>query len=341
MSKKIFFAGFFCIFLGYMANAQTMHDTIYAKYTLSPVAIDGSGKDGCWATAVWHPINQVWIPFGEVMKAGDFSGRFKAAWDTNYLYILAEIEDNIISDDHANPLDNWWNDDCLELFIDEDRSKGNHECNYNAFAYHVSLYRDAIDMGTNCAGINLKNNMTVVMDTIGQHLYLWELAVKMYNSGFNPNNPEASRVKLYPNKLMGFSIAYCDNDETTSRENFIGSMVMTEATANESYKNADYFGPMLLVDPDNELASEPVISAGEQHFIFYPNPVSNILTVMPGGQPTGGAMLEVISMAGTVVEKVEISGQRQAINLSWLANGIYSIRITGSNFIQTGIFSKQ
>jgi hypothetical protein len=338
---KYFFPFCFFFLTIYGLDAQTQFDTIHPLYTATPVVIDGSSADACWAKAEWRPIDQVWIPFGEVMKPGDFKGRFKLAWDVNYLYVLAEIEDDIISDDHPNPLDNWWNDDCLELFIDEDRSKGNHECTYNAFAYHVSLYRDAIDMGTNCAGINLKNNLSIVMDTIGPHLYLWELAVKMYDKNFNPNNPETSRVKLYANKLMGFSIAYCDNDETTTRENFIGSMILTKETANESYKNADYFGPVLLVDPNNELVSAPKIQAAGRHFTFYPNPVKNNLIVEPSEDFGNKALFEVISMNGAVVKQFELTGQQQEFSFAGLPKGIYAIKITGDNFIQIEKITKE
>lgn len=322
-------------------TGQTQKDTMFVKYSKMPVAIDGSASDGCWEKATWYPISQVWIPYGEVMKAGDFSGRFKAAWDTNYLYILAEIEDNIISDDHPNPLDNWWNDDCLELFIDEDRSKGNHECNYNAFAYHVGLLRDAIDMATNCGGINLKNNLSVVMDTIGPHLYQWELAVKMYNKNFNPSFPEASRVKLSPNKLMGFSIAYCDNDETTSRENFIGSIQMAQATANDSYKNADYFGTMLLVDTNNEWTSVSEVQTTKKLFSVYPNPVTDKLTIRPLNPVNWAVVLEVVSMQGSVVLKTLVRGTEQTIGFSALAKGIYTVRITGNGYLQTERITKQ
>lgn len=75
------------------------------------------------------------------MKEGDFSGSFKLAWDSLYLYLMAEIIDDSLSDDHFDPFDNCYNDDCLELFIGENRSKGNHLNNNNAFAYHVYILR--------------------------------------------------------------------------------------------------------------------------------------------------------------------------------------------------------
>jgi len=218
-----------------------------------PVVIDGLDNDSCWNNARWHNIDKVWIPYGATMQEGDFEGYYKAAWDSNYLYLLVKVIDDSLADYYTDPLSNWWNDDCVEIFLDEDRSKGYHECNYNAFAYHVSIFYDAIDMSTTCAGINLRNNLIVKMDTIAPHTYLWEFAIKVYNKNFNPQNPEQSRVKLKPGKTMGFAVAYCDDDGNPNheRENFIGSIFMPAAHNNDNYKTADYLGQMVLVDTKN------------------------------------------------------------------------------------------
>ena len=225
-------------------------------------------------------------------------------------------------------MDSWWDDDCVELFIDEDHSGGNHQYNNNAFAYHVSLFYDAIDLSSSGSGINYKNNLEVVMDTLGPHLYQWEFAIKIYDESFNINNPEASRVKLYNNKIMGFTIAYCDNDETTSRENFIGSMYMTAATANDNYITADYFGTLLLVDSDSPvnikqgMKTEPVK--------VFPNPATSDLTIVIN-QP-GFDTLKVLNIIGQVVKSQSLrSVRRTVIDVSDLKQGIYFFEFHRNN----------
>ncbi|MFY9153072.1 MAG: sugar-binding protein [Prolixibacteraceae bacterium] len=37
-------------------------------------------------------------------------------------YVLVEVTDDMLSDDHAIPTQSWWDDDCLEVIINEDRS---------------------------------------------------------------------------------------------------------------------------------------------------------------------------------------------------------------------------
>ena len=322
--------------------AQTQKDTIYTYYTKTPVVIDGSDADACWATAKWNPINQVWL--GGAMKEGDFSGKFKTAWDKNYLYVLVQVEDDSLSDDHKDPLDNYWNDDAVELFIDEDRSGGNHQYNNSAFAYHCSIFYDVIDgAGKNGATINCKNNINMRMDTIGPHLYLWEFAIKMFNKNFDYSNPEASRVYLIPNKLMGFSIAYCDNDGASDklRENFIGSVVMPAGHENESYINADYFGTMLLVDPGNEWLSTSELSSQDKQFSVYPNPASDKISFNVSESLNLEAKVEIINSVGSIIRVVKMISQKQTIDLSGLTNGLYLVRVTNGSYSATEMIRKQ
>ena len=306
---------------------QTQNDTLFCYKTKIPVTIDGQATEECWAKAEWHAIDQVWIPWAEKMKEGDFSGRFKVSWDVNYLYVLVEVVDDSLSDDHSNPLQNWWDDDCLELFIDENRSKGDHERNNNAFAYHVSLFYDAVDLNSAGQGINYKNNIEVDMDTIGVHTYLWEFAVKNYDASFSIYNPEASRVYLHHNKNMGFAIAYCDNDEKTTRENFIGSMVMNPATANEMYRNANYFGLMVLVDPDS--VSTNVVSVEKKTEVsIYPVPARDWIKIERSGPIQSPGVVSISTITGQFVKEETVTEKSIFMPIGELAPGIYLVKFS-------------
>jgi hypothetical protein len=319
--------------------AQTQKDTIYTYYSKAPVVIDGSDADACWSKADWHPIEQVWL--GNAMTDGDFAGKFKVAWDKNYLYVLVEVIDDSLSDDHKNPTDNYWNDDCVEIFIDEDRSGGIHQNNNSAFAYHCSIFYDVIDgAGTNGATINCRNNITMVMDTIKEKTYRWEFAVKMFNKNFTYSNPDPSRVYLTPNKLLGFSIAYCDNDETMERENFIGSVVMPKGHENDSYINSDYFGSMLLIDPENQWLSKKNIYEAKELFSVFPRIINDQITISLKNTQNRSYTVEIISASGEVVKTFLFNGQQKTVDLSNLTNGMYFVRILSADFSQTEKFIK-
>ncbi|MDA3928686.1 MAG: T9SS type A sorting domain-containing protein [Prolixibacteraceae bacterium] len=328
------------IFFSVLISAQTQQDTLYAYLAKTPVVVDGNDNDEAWSNAEWHDINQVWIPYNANMEEGDFAGRFKLAWDSLYLYLLTEIIDDSLSDDHSDPLQNYWDDDCVEIFIDEDRSKGNHLTNNNAFAYHVSTMYDVIDGGTGTT-VNLKDNLSVVMDTIGENTYLWEFAIKIYDSSFKPNNTEASRVYLNHKKLMGFSLAYCDNDETNSRENFIGSMYMTSAHANDNYITADYFGSLLLVDPEYvETVSVNHLNKTNEIKIF-PNPAKDYLIVETQIENELNKHVEIRDISGRLVIEWDNLENNQRLNIESLKTGVYFLRFSSSSFDKTRLFRKQ
>ena len=49
---------------------------------------------------------------------------------------------------HAlQPFIRYWDDDTLEVFIDEVASGGEHTYSHNAFGYHIALVGNAVDLG--------------------------------------------------------------------------------------------------------------------------------------------------------------------------------------------------
>ncbi len=316
-------------------QAQTQKDTLFAFRTAEEVTVDGSAEEECWKKADWHPIDQVWIPYGAPVSTADFKGRFKVSWDTSHLYVLAEIVDDMLSDDHPIPEQNWWDDDCVELFIDENRSGGNHERSNNAFAYHISLTYDAIDLDASGKGINYRNHLDVFRDTVGPDTYVWEIALKVYHSGYSPSDPEASRVALAPGKLMGFTLAYCDNDKGTTRENFIGSMVMTQKTANDNYITADYFGPLLLVGANPSSVAGHALNLPEKEFSVFPNPVKGRLTLRRAVAGTARAWAEIRSLTGALLKSYRIDGAFLVIDTSGLPPGVAVLTIRSASACQT------
>ena len=116
----------------------------------APLTIDGVADEPIWNEADWHSIAHRWL--GPEYVDSDFQGRFKVVWTAERIYILGEFVDDVLFDSHRNPLVQYWDDDCLEIFLDEDYSGGDHQHNHNAFAYHVSLDNKAIDIGTGSNG---------------------------------------------------------------------------------------------------------------------------------------------------------------------------------------------
>lgn len=222
--------------------AQSTYD---ANQSTTAPTVDGNGNDACWQQANWKSIDQLWL--GTAPSATDFQGKYKVAWNGNTLYILAEIVDDVLYDGHTGSLDQWYNDDCLEIFIDEDRSKGDHRCNYNAFAYHVAINGDVVDLGTDCNPHLYNSTITSARTNVGT-TYTWEVAMTIYSSSYTDAGPNTP-VSLFDGKVCGFSLAYCDDDGSNARESFIGSEIMPSGHNDDNYKTADYFGTLNLKGP--------------------------------------------------------------------------------------------
>jgi hypothetical protein len=327
------------IFIITQLAAQTQQDTIFNRMTATAPTIDGADDDACWDNADWQAINQIWLPEGGTMSAGDFEGKFKVSWDADYLYLLVEVIDNIISDDHSDPLTNWWDDDCLEIFIDENRSKGYHQDNTNAFAYHVSLTYDAIDMGSDGNGINYKDHIDVLMVDMGDNTYVWELAIKIYADDYNHSSPEDSRVTLTQEKLMGFALAYCDNDETSSRENFIGSIIMPPGMTNVNYQTADHFGSMKLVETN--YIPVGIEKANNSAWSVYPVPSSHLVNIETSESNISEKILELRTVSGQLLKSEQFSTPSFTLDIEDFDTGIYLITIKDENKKFSKIIIKQ
>ena len=87
-------------------------------------------------------VRIVFSPFDALIIAGQAKSHC-VAWTVENL--LAEIKDDKLIDLNKDPLKAWWDDDCLEIFIDADNSGGGHQFTHNAFAYHVALDGNVVE----------------------------------------------------------------------------------------------------------------------------------------------------------------------------------------------------
>ncbi len=209
------------------------------------IVIDGCINDSTWANADWYGLNYAWM--GVSPDTTDYSGRFKVLWDANFLYLFVEVVDDSLQATLTDGIENYWKGDYVEVFLDEDQSGGDHKFNHQAFAYHVSTEGHAIDKNTKEETEFFDDHVNVVRTREGNK-HFWEIAIKIFDSQFDENNPNNTPVTLTSLKKIGFSLAYGDNDGNQSRENFMGSKQTHGVNNDEGYVNADVFGSILLVE---------------------------------------------------------------------------------------------
>ena len=205
--------------------------------------IDGIADDAAWDGASWRPIEHRWL--GPEYTPDDFEGRFKVVWTAERIYILGEFVDDILIDTHRDPLVQYWDDDCLEIFIDEDHSGGNHQFNHNAFAYHLSLDNQAIDIGTDEKPHAYNHHVESRWRQHGNTI-VWEVAIDIYDDSYVDGGSDNTPVALYAGKIMGLMLAWCDNDGSEIRENFIGSETVPVGPKDRGWIDAGLFGTLVL-----------------------------------------------------------------------------------------------
>lgn len=216
-----------------------------ARYSDSVLNINGVADDAVWEKSNWRPLSHLWL--GPEYTAKDFQGRYKIAWGNNKIYVLAEITDDILIDTHRNPLTQYWDDDCLEIFIDEDNSGGDHQYNHNAFAYHMSLDNRAIDIGTDEKARDYSDHVESKWRQHDEKL-VWELAIDIYSDDYQDDSESNIPSDLVAGKVLGLMLAYCDNDGSDLRENFIGSESIPFGPKDRGWIDANVFGKVILVD---------------------------------------------------------------------------------------------
>lgn len=208
-----------------------------------PLTVDGVATEAVWTKARWQELNHRWL--GPEYSPEDFRGRYKVVWTESRIYILGEFTDDILIDSHRDPLQQYWDDDCLEVFIDEDFSGGDHQFNHNAFAYHVSLDNQAIDIGTDERPHNYSHHVDSRWRQDGNKV-VWELAIDIYTDKYVDGSNDNMPITLLAGKVMGLMIAYCDNDGSEIRENFIGSESVPFGPKDRGWIDAGLFGALVL-----------------------------------------------------------------------------------------------
>ncbi len=214
-----------------------------AFYTDS-ITIDGKDTEEAWAKAEYYPLDYVILGDTNVTEE-DFTGKFKLAWNEAFLYVMVKVKDDSLIDIYEDKLVQWWDDDCVEIFIDEDNSDEEHQFNHSAFAYHVGLSYDVVDLGPDRLP-HLYNDHVLSARTFDGEWYTWECAVRVFDKSFVDNEP-ATPVTLTAGKEMGFMLAYCDNDTSATRENFIGSIEIEGEDKDRGWIDSGVFGTLLLV----------------------------------------------------------------------------------------------
>ena len=350
----------FVLFLSQLSFSQTetvQDNPLSIYHTSIPPTIDGIGNDLCWQSVKWQSIGQVWIPFNGSVSASDYSGRYKVIWSsaTNLLYFLIEINDDVFVDGYQPSINpgTGYNFDISEVFIDENRSRGEHRYDSattnaeNAFAYHMyaafppeggvtttPYIEDMVGTQANSKWINYASHFPEFALRKTGNTMIREFSLIVYNDTYSETNKDAARVKLQAGKEMGLSVAYCDNDGLNEnpkvRDNMFGS-VSEPSPGNLHWMNADYFGKAVLVsESGTEIKKSENIPVEYELMQNYPNPFNPETVISYRISSNSQVTLKVFDLLGREVSTLVDEYQNP---------GIYSVSFNASHldsFISAG-----
>ncbi|MDD2381506.1 MAG: sugar-binding protein [Mariniphaga sp.] len=304
--------------------------------------------------------------------ADDFSGRFKVVWSPVYdlIYFLVEITDDVYTDGYVyneNPTlgGGYPNFDIVEVFIDEDRSGGLHVFDgsgstgsswgtnaENAFSYHLAA--DAPEEGKvqnlfhalDIAGVNWGYPNQKVANYASHfpefamkkegNTYVWEFSLIVHDDSYTPSDPVASEANLYDGKIIGLSMAYCDNDHPDenplSRDHFFGSVEVPLSAYNEHWKQADWYGvAKLKVSPGTAAHVEEI----DQQMTINTHISNDLLRLNIHSAHSGKVSFRVMTLTGKEVftsNGFKRPGEwTQEINIQGWGKGIYLVDIKAGN----------
>lgn len=188
---------------------------------LTSVTTDGI-VDDVWSSATTNSIGNL-APGGSVSGSSDLSGTWKALWDTDYLYVLVEANDDFIV---ADSVGGWYYlDDTVELFIDADYSGGTSYDGVNDYQF---LYR--IGDATFSTGVNSLtdiNGVETALKLTGTG-YVVEIAVPWTLLGVVPADGAD----------IGINVLLDDDDDGGGRD----AQLSWTAASNDFWLNPSLFG---------------------------------------------------------------------------------------------------
>ena len=288
----------------------------------------------------------------------DFNFRFKLCWDFTYLYLIADIIDDI-EEDYVIGKSQPWTWDNVEVFIDLD-TNSTTEAYSTTSTTQMRFCRGLLDAngedslvesnsrgaggpGTDSVAATAQRKLfkffedahATVENGTGWH---FEVAIPWTAATDSASVDIHDRIALCGGTVIGFDIAAADADgdgtgDTGGRNVAGGAQAFwdlddPQGTGNEdnAYQNRLVFGFIQLTGVPigmscDDTANSSVTSTSEEKFIkVFPNPASDRVTF---SNLSGFQAATVTNLVGQTVRTVEITNDKIKVEINDLPAGIY------------------
>jgi len=200
----------------------------------TPPVID-QNIEAVWAAAPVTNINQVVLG----SRPADYSGKWRALYDNNNLYLLVEVNDATRIND-SGP--SWWDDDAVEIFIDGNNSKGASYDGVNDFQFGFRWNDNTVYTGGNSVANTTGINFRMYATGSG---YTAEIAIPWTTIGASPAI----------GKAIGLDVQIDDDDNGGTRD----AQMTTFATNTTAFQNPSVFGTVYMTSCNGSVTPPPNI----------------------------------------------------------------------------------
>ncbi len=233
------------------------------------ITADGT-VEAAWDAAEYRSIENVLEGADNISSENDFSAKYKILWDAQGIYLLIEVLDDTLTTTEAQ----YFKNDMAEVYFDMDNSKNilKPGAPWNVTAYDENDYQfsltigdDAVSGGPDGADVSFGSDLT----TAGK--YILEFHFDWSDLGLTEALTESA--------VIGFDITLGDNDNSTSRDSYLG----WNTTSGEAYHDPSLFGVLELVSGNLTSVPEGVTIDGKPDPVWYDVPEYKINKVLQGG----------------------------------------------------------
>jgi hypothetical protein len=196
-----------------------------ANHAAATLAIDGDPSD--WQSAKRYPIKN--LTAGTATDGTNFSGQFAVQWDETFFYVLIEITDNVIKVDGS--VNDPWNDDTVEMFLDVDPSSTKQAYDPAVDQIFVTANGNILEHPAHKRG--WKAQATLLKPTGG-----WRAEVAIEWPLGTPT----------PNSVLGLDVAIDDDDAAGGDLIRERQLTWNDTTGND-FQNPGLFGLVRLLPP--------------------------------------------------------------------------------------------
>jgi hypothetical protein len=318
------------------------------------ITIDGNADEGFWShlerMELVHDVTSAWMPEDsypidpDIKAAGDYHVTWRMTFDDEYFYIFAEFIDDAFVPRSTVSVDNVWENDCLELFFlfapedvympdwaltDASQVRVFADTN-NDTADIVTAGGWAGDMiaSEGMMGYTARTVETANGYNLEARIPLMLIIPTNEQGEFGYFDDDDNFVPVIVSEIENFQfdIQAADRDDPTPRGEGDPDrrkyLHQWSATWNRNWGFTQGYGILTVGRP---VITSAVTSPLKPTFRFYPNPATDRLVLE---NLAVNSRISVINLLGQEVYGTLANSSRVDMDINFLKNGIYMIRVT-------------